>query len=196
MVFREKCLSQVYNLCLHNVWSLHPAYVCKVMTFSAHTLSIKLLTPHTHTHTSTTCHYVVISGLSVTGVMIIFMVFFWYLALGGQCRVMRGSPVGRRTVVLNHLKEWNHLKDTFINKLLFFFCCLGGYIFICQRKKLILDDVQWLTSLYISVYTLAAALLRHYYTCPERNCLENVSHSFWHEIWFLQTQPSCFKEPV
>ena len=77
MVLCEKCLSLVYNLCLHNVWSLHPSYVCKVMTFLAHTLSINFCThTHSHTHTSTVCHYVVISSLSDTGVLIIFMGFF------------------------------------------------------------------------------------------------------------------------
>lgn len=94
MVFCEKCLSQVYNLCLHNVWSLHPSYVCKVMTFSAHTLSIKLLTlyicVHTHTHTYTsTLSLCCNQWSSDTGVIIIFMVFFWYPASGGQCCVMR-----------------------------------------------------------------------------------------------------------
>lgn len=52
MVLCEKCLSLVYNFCLHNVWSLHPSYVCKVMTFLAHTLSINFCTlTHTHSHT-------------------------------------------------------------------------------------------------------------------------------------------------
>jgi len=80
MVFREKTLWQVYNLCLHNVWSLHPSYVYKVMTFSTHTLLIKLLNLHTQTsaHTSTVGCYVVIGG-SIT----IFTYFFWYLSSGG-----------------------------------------------------------------------------------------------------------------
>lgn len=75
MEFHKRMLYQVYNLCLHNVCSLHPPCVCKVMTFSIHPLLIKLLTLHTLTHTFNVCHYVVISAL-----MVIFMAFNSYPA--------------------------------------------------------------------------------------------------------------------
>lgn len=97
------------------------------MTFSAHTLSIKLFTLHTHTFT--VCCYVVISGLCKTGVMIIFMVFSWYLSFGGQCCVMR-----------RHLWEDAQLYSYIRGG--------GDYVFICERKEQILDDTQWLICLF------------------------------------------------
>lgn len=43
MEFRERMLCQVYNLCLHNVWSLHPSYVQRL----THSFN-QALNLHTH----------------------------------------------------------------------------------------------------------------------------------------------------
>lgn len=47
MAFREESLSQVYNLCLHNV-CLHPSFVHKVMTLSPQSFNQALIRAYSH----------------------------------------------------------------------------------------------------------------------------------------------------
>ena len=125
MVFREKSLSQVYNLCLHSVWSLHPSYVCKVMTLSAHTLSIKL--NPAHSRTSTVCNYVVISGYMQHQTNDYTYGFLLISHLKRSVSCHSASPVGRCTIVPDcpFLERVKSHKRHFYQLLSLF--CLGGY---------------------------------------------------------------------
>lgn len=124
-------MSQVYNLCLHSVWSLHPSDVCKVMTFSTHALSIKLLPLHarTHRHTPTSAiyHYnAVISGLSDTGVTIKLSldVLPWQVSVvSGRCTLVS---------IIRLQKGRNHIKDASMNLRCFLFL---GWLYIYLSKK-------------------------------------------------------------
>lgn len=92
------------------------------------------------------------------------------------------SPVGRCTLVsIIHLwKGSTHYEDTFIHSRAFFF--RGFYIYSSGGgKELILDDVERLASPRVSFHWLLPCSR---YTCLKTECLENVTQSFWHEIWF------------
>lgn len=88
-----------------------------------------------------------------------------------------------------HRKEWDHIKETCI-----YFFFLAGYIFICQTE-LILNDVQWLTCLYV-FFLLLPALLQHSYTCPEKSIFVKCQPLFLTWYMILQTQRTCFSKPV
>lgn len=134
----------------------------------------KISTLRIHTLTHPCCmHYVVISAISNMSNDCVYE-FLWKPCVGKmhQCGLLNHPFLESRKSRKRHF----HQRDGF----------LFGWLYVYFSKKGF--DRRWCTminlSLYISFYTLAAAPLRHCYTCRETNCLENVSHSFWHEIGF------------
>lgn len=128
------------------------------MTFSAHTLSIKLLTLHMHTltntqltrtHTHTEIHNwmqrVEISAVGDTGALIVFMGFSLWIS----CQVRSRSRCTchlQNDALLHSIIHYPGRSYHFIISMTPFVWVVVPYL--SKIKALIVDDVEWLTSLY------------------------------------------------
>lgn len=171
-MFHEICLKQVYNLCLHNVWSLHPSDVCKVMTFSTHTLSIKPLTIHAHscknTHTYThahtfLCHLSLCCNQPSKRVTIILTAVFGYLSIRGHCCVVK-HHCWQPHINLSYKRQVGLLFSLFFWMNMSLFSKKGA-------------DTSWCTIINYLLLPCCNTVTRSW---------KNVSHSISHEIWFYK----------